>query len=189
MSSNNITLIGYERTEPWIPAWSLRTKRARRTNRPLWILSYMRSAIRRQCDSLRVWLGSSGGGMGPVEFLLRAGTDLVQFRVQSSDFRIQFDETQARRADQPVCLHSGIILSAFLLQTDTSGRQLSFRVALQIHKIETRSFYHAVIMTHTAMERRNKSLDPVVTFREHFVQSLKRTGTTRRRATLTLVRP
>jgi hypothetical protein len=44
-------------------------------------------------------------------------------------------------------------------------------------------------MTHTAMERRNKSLDPVVTFREHFMQSLKQTGTTRRRATLTLVRP
>jgi hypothetical protein len=81
-----------------------------------------------------------------IELLFCSRTDFVQFRVQASDFGVQFDKVQALRSHQPVRLHAGIILGAAGFQKNTSGWHLRSRVVFQVDKIETRSFHDLAIM-------------------------------------------
>lgn len=73
---------------------------------------------------------SGAGGVRLVEFLFRPGADFLQLGVQPADLGIQLDEGQARRADQPLRLHSGVVVAALSLQQNAGGRLMGSRVAL-----------------------------------------------------------
>jgi hypothetical protein len=94
----------------------------------------------------RSWLVSCGGCKRFVEFFLGPGANFIEFSVQPSDLRVKFNEGQALRGDQAVCFHSGVILRPGGLQIDAGGGLLRSGIAIQIHKIQARSFHGAAIM-------------------------------------------
>jgi hypothetical protein len=58
------------------------------------------------------WLGTlsraGGRGLSSVKLLLSPGADFIKFRVEPSDFGIQFDETQAGGHHQLLSLYASI---------------------------------------------------------------------------------
>jgi len=82
-------------------------------------------------------LCAGGCGVRFVKLLLGPGTDFVQFRVESSDLGIQFNESQTRIADQLFSFHSSIIMAAPCSQTYAGGWLLGSRIVLQVQEIET----------------------------------------------------
>jgi len=65
---------------------------------------------------------ASCGGLCPIELLLGPGTNFVKFCVQPSDLCIQLYKTQAGRSEQPVSLHTLVILADTSFDTDADGR-------------------------------------------------------------------
>jgi hypothetical protein len=86
------------------------------------------------------------GSLGSIEFLFRARTNLIELRVEPSEFRIQFNETQARDRNQLISSDTPEILTAVSFQVDTSGRLVRGRMSLQVQEIETQGFHDRVII-------------------------------------------
>jgi hypothetical protein len=102
-------------------------------------------------------LGTGGGGECFVELFLGAGANLVEFSMQTPDFRIEFDEVEALGGDEAIGFHSGVVLLAAGFQIDAGGRQLRSGVGVQIHKIQARSFHDRAIMARFVLRNSIKS--------------------------------
>ncbi len=84
----------------------------------------------------RAALRACGRAERLVELLLGSGANFVEFRVQPSDFGIQFDEAQALRRGQPSRFHPSVVLACVCFNGDAGGRLHGSRVALQVDQIE-----------------------------------------------------
>jgi hypothetical protein len=61
------------------------------------------------------------GSMRSIKLLLRARANLVELRVEPSDFRIQFDETQARGRNQLISPDTPVIVTGVRFHAHTGG--------------------------------------------------------------------
>jgi hypothetical protein len=81
--------------------------------------------------------GTDSGWVRLVELLFRPAADCLEFRVQPSDFSIQFDEAQAWRSDYPGSLYTCVFPSTACLNGNAGGWLFRCRIFLQLEEIET----------------------------------------------------
>src|ERR1017187_3966783 len=93
------------------------------------------------CQASWSWLGTlsraGGHGLRPVKLLLSPGADFIKFRVEPSDFGIQFDETQAGGRNQLLGSDASVTLASAFFHAHAGGRLLGRWIPLQVQEIET----------------------------------------------------
>ena len=86
---------------------------------------------------------ADGHGFRSVKLLLGPGANLFQFRVQSSDFRVEFDKIQAGTRDQAPSLSTA--MSRALFQAYAGGRQISQWVPVQVNEVKTCRLHAGIV--------------------------------------------